>query len=272
MNAILAGKSDRSTTSPPRKVSPSAMSAVWHRWPSSRRASSRRSPTNACTRPETNRSARQIEPVSANRDLKISDIGKTRPETGRGIGRGGGRIRMSARLRDAAPRPNARKIRAFLQRPRWTRNCETAWLGREDSNLRMAKSKSPLDCVNVGKKTINGKKSCQRGKDCEKAVKGDPGRSSEDAILLKRLVDRPHDRGPACAARRGVADRLPRCEPRGAIAQTRGIVPLSTAHGINCGDEACNEQPRCNSQGAVNGGAKAGQQGGVKPGHFEAWA
>jgi DNA invertase Pin-like site-specific DNA recombinase len=85
----------------------------------------------------TRLSARQIEPVSANRDSKIPDIGKTRPETGAGIGRGGGRIRMSARLRDAAPRPNARKIRTFLQRPRWTRNCETAWLGKQDSNWSM---------------------------------------------------------------------------------------------------------------------------------------
>jgi maltooligosyltrehalose trehalohydrolase len=39
----------RSTTSPPPKVSPSAMFAVWRRWPSFRRESSRRSPT--ATRP-----------------------------------------------------------------------------------------------------------------------------------------------------------------------------------------------------------------------------
>ena len=36
----------------------------------------------------------------------------------------------------AAPRANARKILAFLQRPRWTWNCGNAWLGREDSKMR----------------------------------------------------------------------------------------------------------------------------------------
>jgi hypothetical protein len=79
-----------------------------------------KSPSHANAQVRNEPVSAPIEPVSVNRDSKFPDIGKTRPETGSAIQPGSGRIQMSARLCDAALGANARKIRAFLQRPKWT--------------------------------------------------------------------------------------------------------------------------------------------------------
>ena len=89
-----------------------------------------------------NQVSAQREPVSALAQGKIPEIGKRRSETGP-RNRAGKRLNPPLNERgDAFTRRKPLTLRPFHENRRKSPQARNAWLGREDSNLRMAESKS----------------------------------------------------------------------------------------------------------------------------------
>ena len=89
-----------------------------------------------------NQVSAQREPVSALAQGKIPEIGKRRSETGP-RNRAGKRLNPPLNERgDAFRRRKPLTLRPFHENRRKSPQARNAWLGREDSNLRMAESKS----------------------------------------------------------------------------------------------------------------------------------